>query len=109
MSHSQRYIGLQIERTSLSWLRTFLVMVIMSVLLLKVSYHDHNIILLLNALTVLCFLGYLWCYRKKRFSILFYNKITIENQDVTVKKGLSILIFISAFIYFSFSIYQYFF
>jgi len=106
MSDSRRDIGLQIERTSLSWLRTFLVMVIMSVLLLKVSYHDHNIMLLLNAILVLCFFGYLWRYRKKRFSILFYHKATVNDHDATVKKGLSVVIFVTALIYLSFSIYS---
>jgi len=106
MSDSQRDIGLQIERSSLSWLRTFLVMVIMSVLLLKVSYHDHNIMLLINAVLVLCFFGYLWRYRKKRFSMLFYHKATVKDHDATVKKGLSALIFVSALIYLFFSIYS---
>ena len=99
--------GRQYERTSLSWLRTFLVLFILCILLLKASNQYSLSLLTFNAIFLFLFQLYLWTYRKHRFTTFFHQRMTVTNQEFTIKKYLSLLIFITALLYGSSSIYQY--
>lgn len=108
MNTNQQENGQQHERTSLSWLRTFLVMFILCILLLKMSNQYSFILLTLNATILFLFLIYLWFYRKYRFITYLHSAPAVTNKELTIKKYLSLLVFITALIYGSFSIYKYF-
>lgn len=89
----------QAERTSLSWLRTYLVSFVFGVLLLKIYKHSHNAILGVTGIFILFLTIYLTHYTYQRFSHFADIKLIVSAKDVIIKKLLSATIFISAFSY----------
>ena len=91
--------GLQPERTALAWLRTYMLMVALGILLFKVGRQTSNIFVQLDALVLLGFTLFFYLTNKKRFSSLFHHPGIIGNKEATIKKLLSVMIIIAAIIY----------
>lgn len=91
--------GLQPERTWMSWFRTIMLMFGMSLILIKSGEHlGQKIFEVLGVvMLVLAVVGIL--YNRKRFSQPFHNHMAVGHLEVTVKKVLSLSIFISAMVY----------
>ena len=96
-----RDAGLQPERTALAWLRTYLVLIAMSVLLLKVGKQGDNLLLQLDALILIGFTGFFYFSNKKRFSALIHQAPIIGEKEVLFKKLLSTIIILTAIVYVS--------
>lgn len=99
MKNGQRDPGLQPERTSMSWLRTHMLILGVGVLLTRMGKHSDNLLLLINGVVLLiCALIGLY-YSRKRFTQLLKYDEAVEERDIRAKKMLSVLIVISALIY----------
>ena len=94
-----RDAGLQPERTALAWLRTYMLLIAMSVLLLKVGKQSDNLLLQLDALILIGFTGFFYFSNKKRFSVLIHQVAIIGEKEALLKKLLSTMIIITATVY----------
>lgn len=92
--------GLQPERTSMSWSRTFLLMLGNSLLLFMVGKHQNYLILEVVGGFIALFTVVGTLYNKQRFSESFLkNAITVGPLEILVKKMLSATILLSAMTY----------
>ncbi|WP_435235051.1 DUF202 domain-containing protein [Psychromonas sp. PT13] len=96
--------GLQPERTALAWLRTYMLMVALGILLFKVGRKTDNTFMQFDALMIFGFSLFFYLANKKRFSSLFHNPGIVGNKEATIKKLLSAMIIIAAIIYGSLSL-----
>ncbi|WP_422127435.1 DUF202 domain-containing protein [Vibrio hannami] len=100
MNSNQRDPGLQPERTSLSWLRTLLVLFAVALLLFRVSeYHNIATLLKVNACLIISYIAYFLIYGKARFSNFMSNKETVVRKDISVKKALSLIMSVTPLVY----------
>lgn len=108
MKNNQRDPGLQPERTSMSWLRTHMLILGVGALLTRMGKHSDNLLLLINgvALLICAFIGLY--YSRKRFTELLRYDEAVEERDIRAKKMLSVLIALSALIYAITSLVRYF-
>lgn len=88
--------GLQPERTSLSWSRTFFVLLLDTLLLVKIGYSNQYYFvlypgLILFVLTILFFLSEV--FRSTKLSL---KKGVNFSKDIWIKKILTILLFFSS-------------
>lgn len=94
-----RDAGLQPERTALAWLRTYMLLIAMSVLLLKVGKQNDNLLLQIDALLLISFTVFFYLNNKKRFSALFHQAAIIGDKEALIKKLFSAMIIITAISY----------
>lgn len=84
--------GLQAERTSLSWLRTYLVLLGSGILALKLYKQSQSVFVGLIGMILVSYALFLSYYTQKRFNQFFLNKSIVNNKDILIKKVLSIII-----------------
>jgi len=99
MIHRTRDAGLQPERTALAWLRTYMLLIAMSVLLLKVGKQNDNLLLQINALILIGFTVFFYLSNKKRSSARFHQTPIIGDKEALIKKLFSAMIIITAISY----------
>lgn len=91
--------GLQPERTLMSWFRTCLLMLGVSLIFFKVGQHTEHLILETIGFTLLFAAICIFFYNRKRFNQPFHNQMTVGRVEVIAKKLLSLTVFIVANIY----------
>ena len=91
--------GLQSERTLMSWFRTSLLILAMSLLFFKIGREtEQTVLIAIGAGLIFVVIGISFC-NKNRFKQSFQNQITVGHLEVIVKKLLSIAVFVSANVY----------
>ncbi len=84
--------GLQPERTSMSWLRTQLVLFGAGLLVFKVADNYGVTSISIAGLVAMVFSIYCSFYTQKRFSKLFTNASAMKAQEQNIKKILSAIV-----------------
>lgn len=88
--------GLQSERTLMSWFRTSLLILAISLLFFKIGREAEEAALIaIGGGLIFVVIGIIFCNRN-RFKQSFQIQITVGHLEVIVKKLLSIAIFVSA-------------
>jgi uncharacterized membrane protein YidH (DUF202 family) len=108
MKNNERDPGLQPERTSMSWLRTHMLMFGLGALLTRVGKHGDNLLLMVNGFILLAFAFIGLYYSRKRFTQLLRYDEAVEDREIRAKKILSAVIAVSALIYAASILFRYF-
>jgi len=97
MNRIDKDSGLQKERTSMSWLRTALVLFGVSLLLIKVGKTSITLTIVGSLLILIAIV--ISINIKKRFIHPFYIQGTVGYKELVIKKLLSLTIFIASIVY----------
>ncbi len=84
--------GLQPERTSMSWLRTQLVLFVLGLLLFKIADNQGVNSISIAGIIAMSFAIYCSFYTRKRFGKLFTNASAMEATEQNIKKMLSAIV-----------------
>ncbi len=96
MNRREKDIGLQPERTTLSWLRTVFVVLITALLVIRVGYSNKNGYVFFAGIELLFFTASIYVlslFRMKKF--VFDTELTTKNA-VWVKRYVAFMVFLSA-------------
>ncbi|PJC86695.1 hypothetical protein CSW98_06795 [Vibrio sp. HA2012] len=98
--------GLQPERTSLSWVRSQLLLIIISTVFFKMgvkyAYHGLNIV----SYALFVFSLVIVIYNRYKFNKEWNEQFTVTQLDVTIKAIFSILIVLSCVVLMSYFIFK---
>jgi uncharacterized membrane protein YidH (DUF202 family) len=92
--------GLQPERTSLSWLRTQLLMCVTGALMLKVGMLSGGVTSRIFGAMLLILAILYSVYIRKRFTQLFNDNNAVASSEFQIKRLTSLVICCAAFTYF---------